>query len=123
MEDKFNLLKGYEEVNGVKTIKYENLKRSEKHPDIIQFKYDYMDFNPLFKEPFNNWEFGNLNDDEIDQLIPCQKLKEKIMRIKVIWKKRKDEEKPRKPRYYPYYVIQIAARNMFNTLFYSFHEQ
>ena len=110
-------------MNEVKSIKYGTLKRSENHPDIIQFKYDFMDFNPIFKEKFNNWEFGNLNDDEIDLLTLCQKEKERIMHFKVFWKKRNNEEKPRKPRYYPYYVVQAVATDIFNTAFYTFGEE
>lgn len=94
------------------------MKKSENHKDIVKFKRDYINFNPRFREKLKNWEFGNLNEDDIDQIYLCQKKDENILRVKCFWKKRPNEERPRKPRYYPFYVIQNVAREHYHTAYY-----
>ena len=118
-DDKLKLLKTYEKLDIIKRISPISLKQSENHRALKFFKEDYMDFNPLFKSKFQNWEFGNLNDDDIDYMVICQVKEEKILLFKCFWKKRQGEDKPRKPRYYPYYVIQNVAKENFHEAFES----
>ena len=70
----------------------------------------------------DQWEYGNLNDDIIDKIIPYERTKKEGIIYKCFWKKRENEEKPRKARYYPYIVVKSVDKEDFHKAFGYFNK-
>ena len=119
-KDKIKLLNKNKGLSQLKLVTEETIKNTEKCNEISNFKNLYFDFNPLFRQKMKHWKFGNLNDDVIDYIVPCQKNTKEGIIFKCFWKKRAREDKPRKPRYYPFYVIKNVDRENFHKAFLRF---
>ena len=68
----------------------------------------------------DKWEYGNLNDDIIDYIIPYERSKNEGIIYKFFWKKRENENKPRKARYYPCIVVKNVDKENFHKAFLYF---
>lgn len=123
IDDKINLLNKYKKIKDLdkkeklKKISEKTILQTEQYEEVKFFRNNYNDFNPLFKKKLKNWEYGNLDDDVIDYIIPFQKYKKEGIIYKCFWKKRENEDKPRKPRYYSYYVIKRVDKLNFHKAF------
>ena len=120
LDKKIELLKEYKYLKKLKRITEESLRNSEECAELKFFKDNYQDFNPQLKECLDKWDYGNLNDDIIDYIIPYQRTKKEGMIFRCFWKKREKEDKPRKSRYYPYSVILNVDKENFHKAFYYF---
>ena len=119
LEEKQKVLLEYKNLDTkLKTITNKMLEKTENNPEIMEFMDDFIDFNPDYKEFFKESEFGNLLNDEIDNIFPVQLTKH--MYLKVFWKKRKGETKPRKERIYPIRVIRATEIENFKKAFTNF---
>ena len=114
LEEKIELLNKFKELEVLKKVTERDITATEYCEEMKFFRENYQDFNPIFKEKFETWEYGNLNDDIIDYIIPFQKSKEQGMMFKCFWKKRQNEREPRKPRYYPLQVIKSIDKESFH---------
>ena len=106
IKEKMDLIKKYRKSDkALNEINQNSLEESEEAEEVVNFKHDFADFNPDFKECFDRCEFGNLNDDEIEKTTLIQdNLKEGFV-IECQWKVRKGETHPRQERYYKPRVI------------------
>jgi hypothetical protein len=126
IDEKISLLNKYKKVkalnnkNKLKKISEKTITQTEKYDEVTFFRNNYNDFNPLFKDKLKKWEYGNLDDDSIDFIIPYQRNKKEGIIYKCFWKKRRKEKEPRKPRYYSYYVIKSVDATNFHTAFNCF---
>ena len=120
--EKINLLRKFKRLKELRNISESIICKGEKCTERKEFLNNYFDFNPLFKEQFDNLEYGNLDDDIIDYIIPCQKNSEEDIIFKCFWKPRKEEKNPRKPRYYNYSIIKAIDKENFHKAFYQFDQ-
>ena len=120
LDDKISLLKKWKHLKKLKRVTEETIRNTEECEELDFFKNNYQDFNPDYKQYLDKWEYGNLNDDIIDYIIPYQRTKKEGMIFRCFWKKREKEDKPRKPRYYPYSVILNVDKENFHKAFYYF---
>ena len=112
INEKINLIKKYKKLDKfLNEVTEKNIKESENVKEIIEFKNDFVDFNPKFRECFNKCEFGNLNDDEIEKISFIQDNINEGIRIKCEWKIRKGEINRRKERYYKPKIIAILKND------------
>ena len=120
IEQKIELLNKYKQLKGIKNISQNSLRNSENHKDVINLKNQYREFNPLLKDKMDKWEYGNLNDDVIDEMFMCQKDGDEDVFFKCYWKTRNGEKKPRLPRIYHYSIIKSIDKENFHKVFYHF---
>lgn len=115
LEEKINLLNQYKPFDKLlEKISENNLIETEGDNQIENFKVNFKDFNPANKELLKEWNFGNLNEDEIDYIIPAQSDENRSeMLFLCFWKKREGEEQPRTQRAYKPKVIEIVDKENF----------
>ena len=122
LDDKIALLKEYKKSKILKGVTEESIKITENCDEMKFFRDNYQDFNPLLKEKLDKWEYGNLNDDLIDKIIPYERTKKEGIIYKCFWKTRENEKKPRKARYYPYIVVKSVDKENFHKAFGYFNK-
>ena len=111
LEQKIQYLEKYKPLSRkLKQIDSDIINRTETCKELLDFKENYREFNPLLKKFLDQWEYGNLNDDTIDYILPFHKSKKEGIILKCFWKKRENEDKPREPRFYPYKVVKNVDR-------------
>ena len=120
--NKYKKVKDLDKKNKLKKITETTISQTEHYDEVNFFRNNYNDFNPLFKTKLIDWEYGNLDDDIIDYIIPYQKFKKEGIVYKCFWKKRENEDKPRKPRFYSYYVIKSIDTANFHKAFKCFDQ-
>jgi len=123
LEEKIELLNQHKKLKKLRGVTEETIRATEFCEEMEFFKNNYEDFNPLIKEELDKWEYGNLNDDEIDYIVPYLRTKKEGMYFRCYWKKRQNEDMPRKSRIYPYIVIKNVDKDNFHKAFYYFDQQ
>ena len=73
LDEKIELLNKFKKLKKLKNVTEEIIRETEYCEEMNYFRENYQDFNPIFKAKLDAWEFGNLNDDIVDYIIPCQR--------------------------------------------------
>ena len=120
LDEKIALLNKYKKLKKLRGVTEETLRATELCDEMEFFRNNYEDFNPILKEELEKWEYGNLNDDEIDYIIPYLRSRKEGIYFRCFWKKRENEDIPRKSRFYPYMVIKNVDKANFHKAFYWF---
>ncbi len=116
-KEKLKLINKYKKMDPeLEDTTIEEIEKLDKNKEIEFFRNNFFDFDPKNKEIINNWEYGDLNNDEIDFIQPLEENLDKDgSKIKFLcfWKKREGEERPRKERIYHPKVIQFIDKKEF----------
>lgn len=123
LEAKIELLNQHKKLKKLRGVTEETIRATEYCEEMDFFRNNYEDFNPQLKEELDKWDYGNLNDDEIDYIVPYIRTKKEGMYFRCYWKKRQNEDMPRKSRFYPYIVIKNVDKDNFHKAFFWFDQQ
>ena len=117
IDQKIELYNKHKHLKCLKSVSENTLRKTEEYIDVLNLKKNYAEFNPILKEKLQKWEYGNLNDDIIEDIHMYQLPENEDIIFKCFWKTREGEKKPRLPRYYHYSIIKSIDKENFHKAF------